>query len=476
MIKRDVYLPNKLVERIEKSFKEDSLMSSSEKTFKTNVYRITSFVYSKQYHEDYYVPLASKFLLNLINGTYNKVMDFLREKDIIEAMSSKTSKETYVVPEARRRYTNDPSASGLCKRYRITSEYYENPYDLDEDNSVSVNIKSKKFLKKVSLEYRSKKDRSYEEEFEKAINTLKIDFEALMNASLDKINSISYKDYIVNFEGMKDYDLNKYYKTFYLRNPSRHYNQPLFQSRNTAEHVYNNVFIDDNVVYIGTPEEFETYKKNNSINSYRNSIERLKNNDLYAKRNFVNGRLDSNITNLPNFMLDVIKIDNGLESIDLSNSQLAIFSHLLGEMGVEMSEDIEIFKKLSSEGTLYEFVAEKTGVTRSEAKKGFFQVLFDKAGKNPYEKQQLRKIFPTVIEITDDYKRSKGYKMLSIDLQRKESEMFVDNLYERIYDEIGFVFTKHDSIIYRKEDREKVKSIIKAYFSEIGFKGKMEIE
>ena len=70
----------------------------------------------------------------------------------------------------------------------------------------------------------------------------------------------------------------------------------------------------------------------------------------------------------------------------------------------------------------------------------------------------------------DEFKEKYGDNQFAIMLQKKEAEIFIDNLYVMIREEDIFCLTKHDSLIVKAEDEYKVRNIIEEYFKEINFK------
>jgi hypothetical protein len=71
----------------------------------------------------------------------------------------------------------------------------------------------------------------------------------------------------------------------------------------------------------------------------------------------------------------------------------------------------------------------------------------------------------------DKYKKDNGYENFAIMLQKKESEIFIDGIYKDIIRSKVWSLTKHDSIICKSGDYDKVKQIMEDYFDKIKFKG-----
>ena len=194
---------------------------------------------------------------------------------------------------------------------------------------------------------------------------------------------------------------------------------------------------------------------------------------FHASRNDTNNRLDTNLTNFPSILLEVIKEDNGLVEIDLCNSQFAIFSHLIPEDVV--GEDVELFKQLSSECGLYPYLQEKMALhTRKEAKTVCFEVCFSSHKNHSQYVTEMRQLFPNVMRWVDGFKEKHGYNQFAILLQKKEAEIFIDNLYPVIREQDIYCLTKHDSLIVKAEDEYRVRNIVEDYFDEINFKATLK--
>ena len=70
----------------------------------------------------------------------------------------------------------------------------------------------------------------------------------------------------------------------------------------------------------------------------------------------------------------------------------------------------------------------------------------------------------------DDFKKQNGDNQFAIMLQKKEAEIFIDNLYIMIREQDIFCLTKHDSLIVKAEDEYKVRNMIEEHFKNIEFK------
>ena len=282
-------------------------------------------------------------------------------------------------------------------------------------------------------------------------------------------------------------------------------------------------------------------KRRHLTHAYCDQLLRIKHRNVYADRNETNLRLDSNLTNLKSGYLSMLTIDGQrLSNIDLKNSQFRFFVYLLESAerqillgskfsnfpaskfslveepkitdskeekkeGEEMetllsilfsdyciskehsspslTADYKRFKQLVKTGQLYEYIQQLhwkengTEITRDEAKRLMFKLAFSSHRYNPPGKQILRKHFPSIIGLIDEFKkhcivrykseglpaaeaRDKGNASFAILLQRIESRVFIDKILTACYKRKLKVLSKHDSILCRQSDRHIVTKLI----------------
>lgn len=498
-ITKNILLPTSIVNVIEKNWSSES-KSTRVKNRNVIAYRIASTIYSGQRDYKYFVAIPSAYFMKLFASIYREVLFKLIDEGVIETFASETSQASYLTTATAVKYTGNPKAKGLSKKYRISKDFYTPLLELNDELGTSKYIVYKSNYKKpvkkketttpqntstfkrgnkatkVKITYSPKKSaEEYEKEFIKNISSIEINTKKIEEEAKKKIDDLNEKDYIVSTD--TEDDDNVYVKVYFLkRKITKYHSYKLNRIKQEVNKTGELLFKDKDSYYVGTLEQFRDYKKHNMTVSYSETLNALKKSDFYAKRNGNNNRLDTNFTNMPNFMLDIIKEDNNLESMDLKNSQISILSYILENSEIKDTPDFLKFRELCYNGKIYDVVAEKKNISRSEAKTGFFEVLFGRVNGYYQVKPLLKEMFPSVIKWTDDYKTKHTYKCLARLLQTKESEIFIDNIYERLNDELDFILTKHDSVIYEVEDREKVQRIIQDFFKEINFRGKMAIE
>lgn len=225
----------------------------------------------------------------------------------------------------------------------------------------------------------------------------------------------------------------------------------------------NNYYVDEPTLYI------KRKIKNTEI-AYGYVMARLTLKDFASTRNGRNGRLDSVFTSMPKVMLNQVKADNGLTELDIKNSQFAIFADILSkDQYFKDLEDVKQFVRLASTGGFYEEIAKIFQVERQDAKIMMMEIIFSLPVLNP-TKRKFKEHFPNVYQWATDYKKEHGSAEFAVLLQRKESEMFIDNLLP-ILNKKGYqVITKHDSIIVRIKEKKAICQLMQEYFDRIGFK------
>ena len=218
----------------------------------------------------------------------------------------------------------------------------------------------------------------------------------------------------------------------------------------------------------------DKFLKNKEISVKLNlieSVKRLVNEDLYAKRNETNNRLDTNFTNMSSIIFERYKSDNDMVELDVSNNQFAILSYILPKD--LKADDVDIFKEQAELGTLYEYVQKELKLRSREcAKELLICVLF--ASYRVLDKR-VKGLFPNLCEWIKDWKKENGDDgAFPIMLQKKESEIFIDGLMKKVKLRGYCCFTRHDSIVVSKNNELAVRKIMEDYFREINYKCKIK--
>jgi len=310
--------------------------------------------------------------------------------------------------------------------------------------------------------------RDYYKWFSDDMNSLNINYDELYKIVDDKVNNITIESlgYSVDDNKLKSSLKvngigNKYYTNTYMK---RSQLVSISQENNyTIIQTPQGCYLDDLVHFINK-KKFSIYL------SYLNSLDSLKDKNYRVNRNETNRRLDTNLTNLYSELVDEICRQNDLVQIDLSNSQFCFLSHLLNKK--LDTPDNTLFRWLSYNGNLYTYVQEKLNLkSLKESKLLMFSLLFSSEKNTTTQKKILKSLFPSVIDWVDRFKKENGYKKFSVELQKIESNLFIDVLLNKIKTKKLFCLTKHDSLIIRRNDYEPIMEIVTKTSNEIGFGG-----
>ena len=242
----------------------------------------------------------------------------------------------------------------------------------------------------------------------------------------------------------------------------------------TEEALKKNGYVikDKNKHFICDGAKFLKHKVKNKQISAIESVMKLINMDLYAKRNSTNSRMDTNFTNLPSAIFEKYKEVNKLVEFDVKNNQFAILAHILPKEVV--GEDVELFKFLAKRGELYEYIETKLGLrSRQEAKELLICVLF--ASYRVLDKR-IKEAFPNLCEWIKKWKKENGDDgEFPTMLQQKEAEIFVDGVFKTFKKRFGcFLALKHDSVIVNEHKGEEVKKSMQEFFDKIGYECKIK--
>jgi hypothetical protein len=236
-------------------------------------------------------------------------------------------------------------------------------------------------------------------------------------------------------------------------------------------------------------------------------------------------RVYSKLSSLPTALLPFIRINGQyIQQADLKCSQFALFANMinyyLNHSGVEL---IAKFKKkqaksfvtsllrvldvhkdeLPEEGLnttspiindyitndVYQFLCdamlhdfysiiknELNLPQRAHGKSIAFRTVFSKPKPENELVRQFRHLYPTVINIINDFKEKNGYNQFAIGLQRVEAEVFIDNIWKEAKKQGINCFTRHDSLVFPINKRKEVEQIITDVFKSFDFIYRVEYE
>jgi hypothetical protein len=173
------------------------------------------------------------------------------------------------------------------------------------------------------------------------------------------------------------------------------------------------------------------------------------------------GRMFHSLTNMPRNQRKYLKHIDGLRlgELDAKNAQLVLLAHLFN--------DDEVFNDAVYGGEFYNMMADEMGVdisndaNKKEFKRKFFNsILFNEnnlvVANSKYGKA-FKKLFPItyyhLIEMQTETSKAN-------ELQRSESNLFIDNITRDLVNEGLFVIPIHDAITFDLDEIDQVQKII----------------
>lgn len=381
-----------------------------------------------------YTAIPTDYIKKSFNGNnYNQWLKVLIDNNIV----------------LRNGYYGD----NTCYNYCINPKYF------DETELETIDYKDVVKLYSSDIQYLN--------QFKNDIEELDIDYSKLQAIITKRINEINIDSFAINDEILDN--------SFKLKIDKSSMWITKADAITKAKEMGMDLIKDNKQFLIADNSDFITKKKQAIEIMYNEALLNLQNGNYRAKRNSTNERLDTNITNMCSELVDEICNQNELVQIDLRNSQFAILSLMLQDKLKTM--DFKLFKELSASGKLYEYIKDKLSLnTRKEAKNACFEILFSSHKNRTKNKAKLKELFPSVIEFIDNYKKENGDNQFAIKMQRRESKMFIDDLYNQLKKRKLFILTKHDSLIIRKENESEIIELVEAYFKALNFEYSLDIK
>lgn len=191
----------------------------------------------------------------------------------------------------------------------------------------------------------------------------------------------------------------------------------------------------------------------------------IKNGYLYFKRNDTNGRLDTNLTNLPTELRQFLISDETLYNIDIKNSQPFFFYALLKEEKAISNEELERYGQLVTNGTFYEYLATEyynqfgKVRTRKQMKAYLFKIFFSKPTSFTKIKKFFGFLFPQIMEYIDR-NNEKDNSTIANKLTRVESQTIISEILPKLGELNIKPFTIHDSFVCKETE---VRTIIEIF-------------
>lgn len=153
--------------------------------------------------------------------------------------------------------------------------------------------------------------------------------------------------------------------------------------------------------------------------------------------------------------------------IDIPNSQPFFLTRLIQDSNYAIEEnEWKLFCQLVNTGTYYQYLMDKLNISKSEAKKMTYKVLFGKNYFNSKVDKSFKSFFPSIYKFLKEFKKESGdYKILSHKLQLMESDLIFNKVIKTLYllhPDIKLI-TIHDSIITSQKYKESVNNILRRF-------------
>lgn len=448
-IKRCAFIPVGLKNKI-----DEAGFTKTQKSHATRF--VTKLLYLQKTKDvniyDFY-PLPANYIVKAFNSRYNEFLSILKSAGIVEVQGNEYNNvlESYQVDKFCKAYRINPSL--LITKFTKTS--WEEKGNAFNDKFIYINNKR---CEKLIVE--------------NDIASLIIDSKKLLNATDMHIAAITPGSFKINGEVTE--------QSFWVKSEGYEGYTSLSKCLQGAKRNGLTLIQDGRDYYVDNLDDYIFKKKGNIRFNYESTIANLENGEYYVNRNSTNQRLDNVLTCTSKILLEVIKADNNLGEIDLANSQFAFLSNKMQQdPSFKPTDDFNTFKQQTAVNTLYTYVQKEFGLSqRDEGKKMMLQLAFCSHAYRSKDKKLLRKLFPSVVNYIDSYKKKDvkdsgdkdAYKEFSVMLQKAESKMFIDNLYYNLKIKQGlWVLTKHDSLLVKAEDEKYVRDFMERYFKSINF-------
>lgn len=188
-------------------------------------------------------------------------------------------------------------------------------------------------------------------------------------------------------------------------------------------------------------------------------------------------RVYNNFCNLPKSLRGSLRLNNEhLAFVDVVNSQMiflgALVQDVLSFKNIEPVEQTLRFLELTVSGKIYEFFAERLGVSRNEAKDNLLKMLFSSNRNGSKIKSIFYSEFEQVGGIIKEIKY-KDHKVLAHKLQQKEAEIIFRALYTIEFNKE--VITCHDSLYAGKSDLNIIVEALVNSFKLVGINATLNV-
>lgn len=206
------------------------------------------------------------------------------------------------------------------------------------------------------------------------------------------------------------------------------------------------------------------------------------NKSLRFKRNDTNGRIDTNLTNMASDLRPFIIGYEDMTYLDLKNSQPVLFNILLRPLRNEATsnqiKEMDTFYDLTTSGKWYEHLSEIFGCDRETAKEAWMVIAYSKNTTKYFTplKKHFEQHFPFINQVIVGFKEH-NHNQFAIELQKVESDLFIDKICVKLVKENIIPFTFHDAILIPTADKNRALEIMQNTLEcELGSIPKISVE
>lgn len=166
--------------------------------------------------------------------------------------------------------------------------------------------------------------------------------------------------------------------------------------------------------------------------------------------------------------------------LDLVNSQPVLFNVILSSYRKDASatqiEELDKYLTNTTNGSWYEMLMNIYKIDRNKAKKIWMKIAYSKNSSYIKTKIKFNMEFPFIFGIIEKLKEG-NHANFSIELQKRESKVFLDKICKDLVAEGIIPYTMHDGLLVPKKEMERTKEImLKNLKSVIGAYPKIKVE
>ena len=219
--------------------------------------------------------------------------------------------------------------------------------------------------------------------------------------------------------------------------------------------------------------------------SYRESLRWLSERSIFGRVDKFSRRFHSNLTQLKKELRQYLRVDGEkLCQIDIKCCQPLLIGLLAKQAGFEDERYLRI-----CEADLYQFLAEKLGLSRKSVKTHFAQKALFSSNRSICQTSKVmlffKKEFPKIFEFMKQAKsrpktkdNPKPHNHLAYLAQSAEVDFVIHTVCERLRKERPemFLATIHDSLVMLRTDAEYVKMVMSEEFAHLNLNPNLQVE